>query len=188
MREELSDPTQFNPPQKGVSWPYMLLTSIGALICFYLALDLYLVFVGYHATPASDYIFVAVLSGIGMLFVLATLKFWHFPWSWTTIVVDFSGVEISVTGWGAMPKTHIAWADFSEVSLVILPRGASTLDLLTKDGVKRVIRTWSIEDNIDDVLIAFGHFAEKQGLEFVGPPLSVPALGRRRWSIASSPK
>ncbi|MEP3847701.1 MAG: hypothetical protein ABJM43_20335 [Paracoccaceae bacterium] len=166
----------------------MLLTSIGALICFYLALDLYLVFAGYHATPASDYVFVAALTGIGMLFVAATLKFWYFPWSWSTIVVDVSGVEISVTGWGAMPKTNIPWTEFSEVSVIILPRGASRLDLQTKDGLKRVIRTWSIEGNIDDVLFVLGHFAETQGLKFVGPPLSAPVLGRRSWSLSRSEK
>ncbi|MEP1535620.1 MAG: hypothetical protein ABJQ34_19735 [Paracoccaceae bacterium] len=164
----------------------MLLTSTGALLCFYLAIDLYLVFAGYHATPARDYVFVAALSGIGMLFVAATLMFWYFPWSWSTIVVDISGVEISVTGWGAMPKAKLPWTEFSEVSVIILPRGASTLAFHTKDGLKRVIRTWSIEGNVDDVLFALGYFAEKNGLEFVGPPLSAPVLGRRSWSLSPS--
>ena len=161
----------------------MIITAIGAGICLYLAADLYQTLASYARAPERDYIFVYALVGIASLFSLATVAFWFFPWSWATMNISQTGIEISVTGLGAFPKTQFPWARLATITVVILPRGASVIHIFAKDGTGRTVRTWALKDDPNAYLMACAKQAQSAGYSLNGPDLNAPILGKRSWTV-----
>ena len=183
MPDEPLPQIQFASPAPGTGWPYAVLMLIGAGLCGYLALDLYLVLSGYDRAPMADFIFVAALSGLALAFLAAAWAFWYFPWSWARLTVDRRGLEMSVRGWGAMPEVRLAWEEMAQVEVMVLPRHASTLTFRTREGLSKTLRAAALERGLDEVLRGLAEGADAAGFELSGGPVAAPVLGARAWQI-----
>lgn len=185
MAAQSAPRTHFSPPAPGTGWPYALMMLIGSGICVYLAVDLYLLLAGYDRAPPRDYIFVVALAGLALVFAGAAWGFWYFPWTWARMTLGPSGIGLSVRGLGAFPEVHIAWEELSAISVMVLPRHASTLRFETGEGLTKTIRVAAFADGLDDVLSGLGHAAKGAGFALDGAPLAAPVLGGRRWRVVA---
>lgn len=187
MNSPVTHTHTFLPAQNGSGWPYMILTLIGAALCFYLAIDLYQTLVAYGKAPQRDFVFALIIAGFGMLFLLATLGFWFYPWSWASMSVDAKGITLSVTGWGGIPETHIPWDSLETITVVIMPKGASTLSLTPRDGTAKTVRISAFAKDPDAYLPTFQQCAQSTGYAVTGSDLKSPMLGKRSWTVQKKP-
>lgn len=173
----------FGPAKIGSGWPYSVLTLTGAVICFYLAADLYQTLTDYGKAPQQDYFFVFAHTGIGMAFLVAILAFWYFQWSWAHMRIDATGITVRVTCWGDLPETHLSWATLETITLIIIPRGASLLRFTTQDKAVTSISVYAFAKDPDDYLEVFEGYAQSAGYALGGAKLKSPVIGQRVWTV-----